>query len=84
MTNLRSSFAAEHPQFKLTLEEGTEEEWESLLLSGIDEVEVAVLERNPVYDGSVGQDEIADFIEDPQRCEAGERRRNGSRNTWTR
>lgn len=55
---------AEHPQFKLTLEEGTEEKWESLLLSSDDEVEVAVLECCPVYDGSVGQDEIADFIED--------------------
>ena len=33
---------AEHPEFKLTIEEGTEEEWESLLLSGIDDVEVAV------------------------------------------
>jgi hypothetical protein len=57
---------AEHPQFKLTLEEGTEEEWESLLLSGNDDVEVAVIERNPVSDGSIGQDEIAEFIEDTQ------------------
>lgn len=58
----------EHPQFKLTLESGTTEEWESLLLSGIDEVEVAVIERNPVFDGSLGQDEIAEFIEDIQDC----------------
>jgi hypothetical protein len=59
---------SEHPEYKLTLEEGTEEEWESLLLSGDDEVEVAVLERSPVFDGSVGQDEIADFIIDLQDC----------------
>jgi len=58
----------EHPQFKLTLEQGTEDEWESLLLSANDEVEVAVLERNPVFDGSLGQDEIADFIEEIQDC----------------
>ena len=32
---------AEHPQFKLTIEEGTEEEWETLLLSSDDDVEVA-------------------------------------------
>jgi hypothetical protein len=57
-----------HPDYKLTLEEGTEEEWESLLLSGNDEVEVAVLERNPIFDGSVGQDEIADFLEDLRDC----------------
>jgi hypothetical protein len=59
---------ADHPDFKLAVEEGTEEEWEVLLLSGLDEVEVALLERNPVYDGSMGQDEIADFLEDLQDC----------------
>ena len=55
---------AEQPEYKLTVEEGSEEEWESLLLSGIDEVEVAVLERCEVYDGSTGQDDVADFVED--------------------
>lgn len=59
---------AEHPGYKLTIEEGTEEEWETLLLSGNDDVEVALIERNPVWDGSIGQDEIADFIEDLQDC----------------
>lgn len=57
-----------HPEFKLTLESGEEEEWETLLLSGNDEVEVAVIERNPVEIGSVGQDEIADFQEELQGC----------------
>ena len=59
---------AEHPEYRLTIEEGEEEEWRTLLLSGIDEVEVALIERNPVVDGSAGQDEIADFIEDIQDC----------------
>jgi hypothetical protein len=59
---------AAHPEFKLTIESGEDDEWETLLLSGNDEVEVAVLERNPVYDGSTGQDEIADFLEDIQDC----------------
>ncbi|MGA2807166.1 MAG: hypothetical protein ABSE87_03475 [Terracidiphilus sp.] len=58
----------EHPDFKLAIEEGTEEEWETLLLAGNDEVEVALVERNPVFDGSIGQDEIADFLEDLQDC----------------
>jgi hypothetical protein len=57
-----------HPDFRLTRESGEDENWESLLLSSIDEVEVAVLERNPVFDGSIGQDEIADFIEDIRDC----------------
>lgn len=57
-----------HPGYRLTIESGDEEDWESLLLSGDDEVEVAVLERNPVFNGSTGQDEIADFLEDTQDC----------------
>lgn len=56
------------PDFKLTLEEGTEQEWESLLLAGNDEVEVAVVERNPVAEGSLGEGEIAEFIEETQDC----------------
>ena len=59
---------ANHPQFKLTVEDAGEEEWQSLLLSGSDEVEVALLERNPVFEGSLGYDEVAEFIEDTQDC----------------
>jgi hypothetical protein len=58
----------EHPEFRLTIEEGGEEEWEVLLLSSVDEIEVALLERNPVSDGSIGQDEIAEFLEELQDC----------------
>jgi hypothetical protein len=59
---------AGHPDYRLTVESGEDEEWESLLLASTDEVEVAVIERNPVFDGSTGQDEIADFLEDIQDC----------------
>jgi hypothetical protein len=59
---------AGHPDYRLTVESGEDEEWETLLLSSVDEVEVAVIERNPVFDGSTGQDEIADFLEDIQDC----------------
>lgn len=68
LDELAQSIRAEHPDYKLTLEDGTEEEWESLLLSGNDGVEVAVIERNPVAIGSVGQDEVAEFIEDTLDC----------------
>lgn len=61
---LREVLRASFPDFRLIVEEGDEDEWETLLLSTDDEVEVAVLERNAVYDGSAGQDEIADFLED--------------------
>jgi hypothetical protein len=53
-----------HPDYKLTVEEGTEDEWESLLLSGNDEVEVALLERIPVFD----EHDVSEFIEETQEC----------------
>jgi hypothetical protein len=84
LNELSERLRAHHPDYRLTVEEGSldessldessldessldessEAEWESLLLIGTDGVEVAVLERHPVYDGSIGQDEIADFLED--------------------
>jgi hypothetical protein len=54
----------EHPEYKLTVEEGEEEEWESLLFSGKDEVEVALLERIPVFD----EHDVSEFIEDIEDC----------------
>lgn len=64
LEELAHQLGEHHPTFTLTVEDGSEEEWESLLLSGNDGSEVALIERNPVFDGSVGQDEIAEFLED--------------------
>jgi hypothetical protein len=58
----------EHSGYKLTVEDGAEEEWDTLLLSSDDGIEVALLERNPVLEGSLGQDEVAEFIEETQEC----------------
>jgi hypothetical protein len=58
----------EHPACRLALEEGDEDEWEILLLSGEDNLEIALVERYSVYPGSLGQDEIADFLEDLRDC----------------
>ena len=55
---------AEHPEFKLTIEDGEEEEWETLLLSGNDDVEVALLERIPVFH----EGELSEFLEDLEDC----------------
>jgi hypothetical protein len=68
LEDLAQLIAAEHPDYKLTLEEGDEETWESLLLSGSDEVEVAVIERNPIAEASLGQSEIAEFIDELRDC----------------
>ena len=66
---LAQLISAEHPEFKLDIESGDEEEWETLLLAGTDGVEVALIERLPVAEGSLGEDEIADFLEDTQDCQ---------------
>lgn len=68
LEELSQFLSAEHPSVKLTVEEGEEDEWETLLLSGHGELEIALLERNPVSEGSIGQDEIAEFIEDTADC----------------
>jgi hypothetical protein len=68
LDELAQSIRTDHPEYNLTVESGTEEEWESLLLSGNDDVEVAVVERNPVANGSLGQDEIAEFLEETADC----------------
>lgn len=68
LDELAPSLAAEHPGCKLTVEEGSEDDWESLLLAGDDDVEIALIERNPVTEGSAGEDQIADFIEDLEDC----------------
>jgi hypothetical protein len=65
---LREFIDGEHPECRLTIEEGSEEEWETLLLSTCDEIEVALIERNPVADGSLGQEEIEEFIEETRDC----------------
>ena len=65
---LAQFICTQHPEYKLTIEEGTEEEWESLLLTGNDGFEVALIERHPVTEGSLGEDEIADFVEDLRDC----------------
>lgn len=59
---------AEHPEYKLVIEDEGEQGWETVLLAENDGVEVAVIERNSVSDGSTGQDEIADFIEETRDC----------------
>ncbi|HEY1984473.1 MAG TPA: hypothetical protein VGG85_03645 [Terracidiphilus sp.] len=54
----------QHPDFKLTVEEGDEEEWEILLLSSKEGIEVALLERIPVYD----QHDVSEFKQDIEDC----------------
>ncbi len=65
---LRDFVRSSHLDCRLALESGDPDDWETLLLSTTDDIEIAVLERNPVDDGSAGQDEIADLQEDIAGC----------------
>ena len=65
---LEQLLQAQHPEYRLALESGDEENWETLLLADNDEVEVALIERLPVAEGSFGEDELADLSEDFRDC----------------
>jgi hypothetical protein len=58
-----AALRAEFPTAVLKLEAGEPTSWTELLLSHADGTEIAVIERNAVGDHTLGQDEIAEFIE---------------------
>jgi hypothetical protein len=68
LEDLADLLGSEYPDCKLTIEEGDPEEWESLLLSTDDDVEIALIQRNPVSEGSLGEEEIAEFLEEIEDC----------------
>lgn len=53
-----------HSNAVLTVEDGTEERWEQLLLAHRAGREIAIIERNEVTNGSLAEAEIAEFIEE--------------------
>jgi hypothetical protein len=46
----------------LSLEKGSRESWEQLLLAHMDGTEIAVIERNPVERNSLGAEELQEFL----------------------
>jgi len=58
-----AALAAEFPTAVLELETGEPTSWTGLLLSHADGTEIAAIERNAVGDGTLAQEEIAEFIE---------------------
>lgn len=65
---LVSILHSKNPRIRLSVEEGNEDSWESLLLSEVDGTEIALIERNPVADGTLGHDEIAEFVDEVKQC----------------
>jgi hypothetical protein len=65
---LERAVHASHPEVALSIEEGDGADWISLLLSHQDGTAIAAIERNTVADGSLGAEEIDEFIEDMSDC----------------
>jgi hypothetical protein len=62
---LASALKSKHPHVVLSVEDDREESaWENLVLSHEGGPEIAAIERNEVAPGSVGADEIAEFVEE--------------------
>src|SRR5215467_6929428 len=53
-----------HPAVALSIEEGDADTWTSLLLAHADGTEIASIERNPVAEGALGMEEVAEFIDE--------------------
>ncbi len=52
------------PKFELVVEEGDEQDWRQLLLKHVDGPEIALIERDPVQPGELGEEEIAEQMEE--------------------
>lgn len=51
------------PEMVLSLEDGSQSEWTGLLLAHSDGPEVAAIERNVVAPGTLGADELTEFVD---------------------
>ena len=67
VTDLRSRLPKDKMRAVITVEEGTEDRWSKLALRHRDsEDEIAVIERNVVLPGELGDEEIKEFIAEVQ------------------
>jgi len=65
---LERTLHAARPDVNLSIEEGAGANWTELVLSHRDGPDIAAIERNPVADGSLGAEEIAEFMEGVRDC----------------
>ena len=64
-----SKLAASLAGATLTVESGTDDQWDELMLAQASGQEIAVIERNVVTDGSMAAEELEEFIEDLEDAE---------------
>ena len=63
LDELRAPLRVEHPDVRLSTEDEQSAEWSDLVLKHDDGLEIAAIERNVVEPGSLGTEEIAEFID---------------------
>jgi len=64
LDSLKDSLGKKWPNIVLSLQDGDADDWTALLLAHADGLEIAAIERNPVAEGTLGADELAEFIEE--------------------
>ena len=65
---LQASLVSDTPSATLTIEAGSEANWEQIILSHPNGTEMAVVERNSVNAGSLGAEELQEFREEIADC----------------
>jgi hypothetical protein len=65
---LQASLASDAPAATLGVESGSETDWDQVVLSHPDGTEIAIVERNPVNEGSLGSEELQEFREEIADC----------------
>ncbi len=62
VNELKSALAKGRHKATIEVEAGDEVEWEQIVLRHPDGLEIASIERNPVTEGSLGAEEIDEFL----------------------
>ena len=63
IAELQDALRRDSINVQIQVEDGTEQVWNQIVLSHKDESEIAIIERNPVINGELGAEELAEFIE---------------------
>jgi hypothetical protein len=69
LRNLQVALDTAMRDARLTLDDGTEDDWNQILLAHADGTNIAVIERNPVRPGSLAEEELQEFSADIEDCQ---------------
>ena len=67
-SDLRTDLETKRPDVVLKLEDGTEDSWKVLSLAHKDGQHISIIERNPVTQGTMGEEELSEFMEIVEDC----------------